>query len=96
LREQADFLRILGSYPQKSRTVGPVAEAVEELKNMAIDPTAISLRSLPSDSEDSKPLKIGIIGFGVFGQFLAGRLSKKHTVSCIDQVDKVRLLDVMP
>ena len=76
--------------------MGPVAEAVEELKNMAIEPTAISLRSLPSDSEDSKPLKIGIIGFGAFGQFLASRLSKKHIVSCIDQVDKVSLAVMLP
>jgi len=88
LREQADFLRILGSYPQKSRTVGPVAEAVADLKNMALDPKEISLKTLPSDSRDSTPLRIGIIGFGSFGQFLAGRLSMNHDVACIDLIDK--------
>jgi hypothetical protein len=75
--------------------VGPVAEAVEDLKNMAVDPKGLSLQTLPSDSEDTKPLKIGIIGFGTFGQFLAGRLSKKHDVSCVDLVDKVRITYLM-
>jgi hypothetical protein len=57
LREQADFVRILGSYPQKSRLVGPVAAEVEELKNMVVDP--VSLDSLPSDLEMENQLKIG-------------------------------------
>jgi len=90
LREQADFLRILGSYPQKSRLVGPVAQAVEQLKHSAVDVTDISLASLPSDSEDVKPLNIGVIGFDSFGQFLAKRLKRKHQVRCLDQMDKVR------
>ena len=91
LREQAEYVRILGSYPQKSRLVGPVAEAVEELKaNSVADRSQISLVSLPSDSEEIKPLNIGIIGFGSFGQFLATRMVGQHRVSCMDQMDKVR------
>jgi hypothetical protein len=91
LREQADYVRILGSYPQKSRVVGPVAEAVEELKAKGVmDPTEISLATLPSDSENLQPLNIGIVGFGNFGQFLATRMTQYHQVSCIDQMDKVR------
>jgi prephenate dehydratase len=90
LREQADYVRILGSYPAKSRLVGPVLEAAEELKTEAMDPNELSLSTLPSDEEDVKPLNIGIIGFGSFGQFLAARMTQKHKVSCMDEVDKVR------
>jgi prephenate dehydratase len=90
LREQADYVRILGSYPAKSRLVGPVLDAAEELKTEAMDPNELSLSTLPSDEEDVKPLNIGIIGFGSFGQFLAARMTQKHKVSCMDEVDKVR------
>jgi len=91
LREQADFVRILGSYPQKSRLVGPVAQEVERLKTMTVDPKEASILSLPSDTEDTKPLSIGIIGFDAFGQFLARRLTNQHRVSCMDpRQDMVR------
>eukprot|EP00980_Cylindrotheca_fusiformis_P030434 scaffold24801_cov181-Cylindrotheca_fusiformis.AAC.12 len=89
LREQAEYVRILGSYPRKSRLVGPVAEAVEELKAKPdADPSAISLVSLPSDAENKDPLNIGIIGFGAFGQSLASRMAGEHRVSCMDRIDK--------
>jgi len=84
LREQGEFVRLLGSYPQKSRLVGPVAKSVEQLKHKVMDPKDISLRTLPSDSESVEPLKIGIVGFDTMGQFLARELSKKHHVSCMD------------
>lgn len=92
LREQAEYVRILGSYPQKSRLIGPVAEAVEELKanSVVTDRSQVSLVSLPSDTEATEPLNIGIIGFGSFGQFLAQRMAGQHRVSCMDQMDKVR------
>lgn len=90
LREQADFLRILGSYPQKSRLVGPVKDSVEYLKHMAVDPKDISLRSTGAGSDDGKTLKIGIVGFGQSGQYLAKQLSRRHRVSCMDSTDKVR------
>lgn len=83
LREQAEFVRVLGSYPQKSRLVGPVAQSVEALKQMTVDPDTVSLSSLPSDNEEEEPLKIGIVGFDNLGQFLARRLVKKHRVSCL-------------
>jgi hypothetical protein len=71
--------------------VGPVATAVEELKNTAVEPKEVSVMTLPSDATDTTPLNIGIVGFGTFGQFLATRFNKdKHHVSCLDQVDKVR------
>lgn len=56
---------------------------------MVIDPKRVSLASLPSDLEETKPLNIGIVGFGTFGQFLAQRMTQKHRVACIDKVDKV-------
>lgn len=90
LREQAEYVRILGSYPRKSRLVGPVAEAVEELKAKPDpDRSEVSLVSLPSDTEEKKPLNIGIIGFGSFGQSLATRVAGQHRVSCMDRIDKV-------
>ena len=69
--------------------MGPVADAAEETKNMVVDLKDVSLATLPSDLEEIKPLNIGIIGFGTFGQFLAQRMSQKHRVACIDKVDKV-------
>jgi prephenate dehydratase len=91
LREQATYVRVLGSYPQKSRLVGPVAEEVETIKRMTVDPKGTSLLGLASDSDGTKPLKIGIIGFDGFGQFLAQRLTRTHRVTCMDRQDKVRL-----
>lgn len=89
LREQADFLRILGSYPQKSKLVGPVAAAVERLKHTQIDPENASIATLPSDGEDTKSLNIGIIGFGNCGQFFAGCMAKNNCVRCLDSFNKV-------
>lgn len=83
LREQAEFVRVLGSYPQKSRLVGPVADAVEELKHIAVDPKEVSTTKLPSEEEEVEPLKIGILGFNSYGQFLARRFMEKHRVSCL-------------
>jgi prephenate dehydratase len=96
LREQADYVRILGSYPSKSRLVGPVADMAQELKLKAVIPAHDkTLLTMPSDLTESQkqPLRIGIVGFGSFGQFLAHRFKKQeHRVSCLDVVDKVRLL----
>ncbi|KAL3945063.1 MAG: hypothetical protein SGBAC_000854 [Bacillariaceae sp.] len=98
LREQAEFVRVLGSYPTKSRLVGPLADAYEELKLQSeVDPSEVSLVSLPSDSDEIPPLKIGIVGFGSFGQLVAAETKKNHHVSCTDEVDKssdARRMDV--
>ena len=94
LREQADFLRILGSYPQKSRLVGPVAKAVEKMKHMALDPKETSITSLPSDDGETKPLNIGIIGFDETGMSLANQMVKKHRISCLDTQDRVSYSNV--
>ena len=91
LREQADFMRILGSYPTKSKLVGPVADAAEQMKHMALEPQDTTLLKLPSEEEESKALNIGIVGFGSFGQLLARRMSRNHLISCLDFEDHVSL-----
>ena len=93
LREQSDYCRILGSYPAKSRLVGPVAEAVEALNasnaGKAIWSEDLRMNSLPSDVEDARQLKIGFIGYGSFGQYLSKKIPSNHKLRCIDRLDKV-------
>ena len=93
LREQSDYCRVLGSYPAKSRLVGPVAEAVEALNlaNAGKPSTGdLRLKKLPSDEDEVRQLKIGLIGYGKFGSYLSQQLSQ-HEVRCIDTLDKVSL-----
>lgn len=85
-------MRNLGSFPQRSRLVGPVARSVEEMKHSIVDPSEVSLSTLPSDVEAEKPLNIGIVGFDEFGQQLAQKLAKKHKVACLDKGNKVRIV----
>jgi prephenate dehydratase len=90
LREQSDFLRILGSYPKQSKLVGQVKTAVEQMKQMVVnDPKEISLTASASDTS-TVTLNIGIVGFDHYGQYIARHLVRKHRVSCMDRVDKVR------
>jgi hypothetical protein len=98
LKEQADYFRILGSYPTKSRLIGPVAQSVEELKRRGLldSNEQLQLQNSWKDAHDHPPaLKIGIIGFGPFGQYLARRMVRNHQVSCLDTTDKVSILDQM-
>ena len=102
LREFTDYVRILGSYPRGSRLVGPVADAVEELKTAALSDDALSAAATSSqqlggdedgiDADTSTPLSVGMIGFGAFGQTLAAQMksgSNPQHVSCLDTVDRV-------
>ena len=94
LKEQAEFCRILGSYPQKSKLVGPVYHDVEESQKFAVNSREeVSLLNLPSDSDDARVLNVGIVGFGNFGQFLGRKFAEKHHVRCIDQLDRVRKIN---
>jgi prephenate dehydratase/prephenate dehydrogenase len=91
LREQSDYCRILGSYPAKSRLVGPVAEAVDALNAANAGKkhaTARRLKSLPSDDEEARQLNIGFVGYGSFGQYLSKQMSSQHKLRCTDPVDK--------
>lgn len=88
LREQAEFCRILGSYPQKSRLVGPVHDAVQEAKRWNIENGHMLTQTrLPSD-EGIMKVNIGIMGYGAYGQFLGRKFAEKHTVRCIDVLDQ--------
>jgi prephenate dehydratase len=94
LREQAEFCRILGSYPQKSKLVGPVHDAVEEASFFNIGSRAdVTMLSLPSDEGEMK-LNVGIMGYGAYGSFLGRKFAEKNSVRCIDVVDKVSPDDV--
>lgn len=92
LRERSDFCRVLGSYPSGSRLVGPVAEAVNELNAANAGTTPLDelrLKSLPSDDEEARQLKIGLVGYGSFGQYLSKQIPSHHRLRCIDSMDMV-------
>lgn len=97
LKEFTDFVRILGTYPQKSRLVGPVSIAAEEIKirrlrdetDMDIDSTSAAEGVIGDWENDANPLNIGLIGFGSLGQVLASRMvEENHKVSCMDTINK--------
>jgi hypothetical protein len=89
LREQAEFCKILGSYPQKSKLVGPVHDEVEDSKLFKVESRDdVVMMKLPSDDGGLK-LNIGIIGFDAFGQFLGQKFAQEHKVRCLDSNDKV-------
>jgi len=104
LREFTDFVRILGSYPRKSRLVGPVSIAAEEIKIQRLkDDTEKSIVGSDAsnavdfsgvsmsddDTDNDNPLNIGLVGFGSFGQVLAAQMVEdNHRVSCLDTNDK--------
>jgi prephenate dehydratase/prephenate dehydrogenase len=89
LKEQAEFCRILGSYPQKSKLVGPVHDDVKEASLFKVKSREdVTMLTLPSD-EGGLTLNIGIMGYGAYGQFLGRKFAETHSVRCIDLVDKV-------
>eukprot|EP00536_Pseudo-nitzschia_multiseries_P008912 jgi/Psemu1/66748/estExt_Genemark1.C_2360034 len=90
LREFTDFVRILGSYPRRSRLVGPVATAAAEIKIQRLeDDTDIATEGGRDDATVNDSLRIGMVGFGSFGQVLAARMIEdNHKVSCLDTSDK--------
>jgi hypothetical protein len=105
LREQSDFVRVLGSYPTDSQLVGPIKETLLALKPSADHSKAKRLaasRVLPSgagadgDTEagtsvgvaaPAAKLRVGIVGFGKFGQYLAKTLRKHAEVVAVDKDD---------
>ena len=86
LREQSQFVRVLGSYPKASQLIGPVKNSLDALSKI---PITTEFPSSPVASRQTKkdPLKIGIIGFGKFGQFLAKTFVKNNDVYCINKGD---------
>ena len=91
LREQSTFVRVLGSYPKGGKLLGPVKATLEALNKVPLteaSPTGTGIFPHLRQEENTKnarkkqdiPLKIGIIGFGKFGQFLAKTFVKSHFV----------------
>merc|ERR1719401_1565002 len=56
LQEMTSFLRVLGTYPQGGSLIG--------LENLGA-------RVVPIQAGSSRKRRLGIMGFGTFGQFLA-------------------------
>jgi prephenate dehydrogenase len=77
LKEQSDYVRVLGSYPKSSQLIGPIKSDLERLDRI---PVTTEFPSISVKSSKVAPLKIGIIGFGKFGQFLAKTFVKNHLV----------------
>lgn len=86
LREQSHFVRVLGSYPKGSTLLGPVKSALDKLSKIPVTTEYPSV-AIASARNKPEPLKIGIIGFGKFGQFLAKTFVKNHNVYAVDKDD---------
>jgi prephenate dehydrogenase len=78
-------VRILGSYPKSSQLIGPVKASLDALANIPVTTEFPSVQLAPPTKK--RPLKIGIIGFGKFGQFLAKTLVKNNEVYCVNKND---------
>lgn len=88
LREQSHYVRVLGSYPKGSALLGPVKSAIEKLSKIPVTTEFPAVNVVSSASRNKpEPLKIGIVGFGKFGQFLARTFAKNHRVFALDKDD---------
>jgi len=88
LREQSQFVRILGSYPRQGQLIGPVKSTLDTLSRIPVTTEYPSVEaSNRTDKKAKLKLKIGIVGFGKFGQFLAKTFVKSHDVFCVDKDD---------
>jgi len=87
LREMSHFVRVLGSYPRSSLLIGPVKNALDTLAKIPITTEYPSV-TVSNSRVKQAPLKIGIVGFGKFGQFLAKTFVKNHHVYCLDKDDQ--------
>jgi len=70
LREFCPLVRVLGSYPAGGELIGRVKRRADGMMESPAKETFVPRRRL----------RIGIIGFGTFGQFLARTLTKYHDV----------------
>lgn len=82
LKEQSEFVRVLGSYPSNSQLIGPIVDSLNTLE--ALQPVPVSKVPEP----EKRRLQIGIIGFGRFGQFLAKTFVKHANIIAIDKDDQ--------
>lgn len=90
-------MRVLGSFPTRGQLLGPIRDALDLLakeNGEAIGTTPGFLRpTVPAPAPMPKApdrLKIGVIGFGKFGQFLTRTFTKYHDVFVVSRDDMVR------
>ncbi|XP_058183903.1 uncharacterized protein LOC131301557 [Rhododendron vialii] len=82
--EQAYFLN------QKKRTLREIGTPPNSL--LFSHSLSLSLCAMSSSTSSSRPLKIGIIGFGTFGQFLSKTMIKQgHTITATSRSDHSQL-----
>lgn len=87
LREQSEYVRVLGSFPKGGELIGPVKATLNTLNNIPITTEYPSVQVI-KNKEEGRRLKIGIVGFGKFGQFLAKTFVKDHDVYCVNKGDE--------
>lgn len=94
LREQSQYVRVLGSFPKNGELIGPIKSALATLANLPITteyPSVHEVMKLKDKLPKKEQLKIGIIGFGNFGQYIAKTFAKSHTVYAVSQGDKSKV-----
>lgn len=93
LEEQSQYVRVLGSFPTKGQLLGPIREALDLLAKESGEAAGVPLKAVASrraqDPSAKTPdrLKIGVVGFGKFGQFLTKTFTKYHDVSVVSRDD---------
>mmetsp|Transcript_20144 Transcript_20144/g.29768 ORF Transcript_20144/g.29768 Transcript_20144/m.29768 type:complete len:687 (+) Transcript_20144:16-2076(+) len=95
LGEVAPFMRILGSYPRKGLVVGPLKDTLDnfeksQLKTFPFVNVGLKTSALQGTKKNFQgdKLKIGIIGFGKFGQFIGEKFAKSHIVRAFGRTDQ--------
>ncbi|GAB9468309.1 Tyrosine biosynthesis bifunctional enzyme [Globisporangium polare] len=86
LREFCKFVRVLGSFPTKGKLLGDARKTLEAVGAFQSNSVTLS----PATTSQQTPhqrLKIGVYGFGNFGQFLAKTMSKFHQVRATSRTD---------
>jgi prephenate dehydratase len=87
LREQSTYLRVLGSFPVGGKLLGPIKQSIDTLAKVPMLDQHSTKTVVEEEGSKKSPLKIGIVGFGKFGQFLAKTFTKDHMVYCMDKDD---------
>jgi hypothetical protein len=88
LREQSDYVRVLGSFPKGSKLIGPIQSTLAALSNIPVTTEFPSIVLTNVNKPLKKKLKIAVIGFGNFGQFIAKTFVKDHIVYGVAQSDQ--------
>ena len=89
LKEQSHFVRVLGSFPKSGQLIGPIKGALNTLSKIPVttEYPSVTMPLTYSARTKQAPLKIGSIGFGKFGQFLAKTFVKNNHVYCVNKGD---------